>query len=304
MNPGIGVALRDVALVARFELLRAVRTWQALAVIVLYVVASAGATYLFIQGLGQFENVTADALHVPRTEYPGALLTQLMKGDAFRGMIGAMVGDPNLVDRVLELPILAIFHQWTGLILLPYLATLVSAEAISTDIASRALRFELLRTGRLELVLGRFAGQALLCGIAAMMSAVATAVVGFLFMVGLDPLALAWGLVISTSRTWMYGLPFIGIGLMCSQLTSSPAWGRVLATIATSFTWIGFGLLRWGTHKGYGMFTEPLLPLLPESWVRQMWEGGTSVAIAGTYFVALSIALVALGNAWLSRRDA
>lgn len=304
MTPRIATALRDVALVARFELLRAVRTWQALAVIVLYVVASAGATYLFVQVIAEFESAAADLMHVPHTEVPGAMIGQLVQGKEFRRMIAAMVGDPRLVDGVLALPILAIFHQWIGMILVPYLAAFVSAEAISTDLSTRALRFELLRTGRLELVLGRFTGQAVLCAVAATLSAFATAAVGGLTMVGIDPGALVWGLAVTTSRAWLYGLPFIGIGLMCSQFTSSPPWGRVMATVVTSATWIAFGLLKWGSHAGYGWVTEPILPLLPESWIRLLWEGGSSVAIAGTYFVALSVALVAVGNAWLSRRDA
>ena len=55
-------SVRDASLVARFELLRALRTWRALALVFLYMVAAAGAAYLFSQLIWLFEEQLADTL--------------------------------------------------------------------------------------------------------------------------------------------------------------------------------------------------------------------------------------------------
>lgn len=66
--------MRDIWLVARFEVLRAIRTWRAVALLVLYAVASGGAAWLFTKFVGLMENTLADQLHVARTTTPGAML--------------------------------------------------------------------------------------------------------------------------------------------------------------------------------------------------------------------------------------
>lgn len=297
-------SLRDAVLVARFELLRAIRTWQALAVIVLYLVATAGSTRIFVAILSEFENMIAEQLMVPKTDYPGAMLDHLVKNDEFRSMLGAMIGDDALVAHVLGWPVLAVFHLWLGLVMMPFLATFASAECISVDMRSRALRFELLRTGRLELVTGRFLGQALLVLVASLLSACATLTVGLLFMVNVHPGELFSALVVLGLRSWAYSLPFIGIGVGCSQLTASPAWARVLAIVTTSSTWVLYALSGWLSDE----WEVPLVgdvvgQLLPQGWVRLLWEPGLSWLAATLVFTAMGLAALSAGYARFSRRD-
>ncbi len=215
----------DVFLVARFEVLRAVRTWRALALVVLYGVATAGAAWLFIRMVGFMETTVAQQLGVAATETPGAMLDQLVASDTYRKLLAAMVPE-HLIDFVISVPPIAMFHLWLGLLMVPFFASSSAAECISIDLRSRALRFEAQRTSRLALVVGRFAGQLVLAGVA---SLVATAVLwgmAVALMAGQEPVTLAGWLLWFTPRTWAFAIPFAGIGVAASQLTASPAWAR------------------------------------------------------------------------------
>ena len=302
-GPSFLTSVRDAALVARFELLRAVRTWQALAVVVLYLVATAGSMRIFVAMIGAFETALAEQLGVPATDYPGAMLDRLIESAEFREVLAAMVGADRLVEHVLQYPILAVFHLWLGILLVPFLATFNSAESVSVDLRTRAVRFEVLRTGRLELVVGRFAGQALLAAVASLAAVGATWVVGMTFMVGNDPVDLAVATTWLSIRAWAFGLPFIGIGVGASQLTASPAWARVIAVCASGATWVGYGIARWGEGGRLAVVADVALQVLPQGWILPLWEPGFGWVGACAVFLALGLACTGLGYLRFARRD-
>jgi hypothetical protein len=302
-DPPFLTSMRDTALVARFELIRAVRTWQALAVVVLYLVATGGAARLFVAILSEIENSAAQQLGVPPTDYPGAMIGEIVKSGELHHMLGAMVGDERLVDALLGWPVLAIFHLWVGIVLMPFLATFSSAESVSADLRSRALRFELLRTGRVELAAGRFVGQALLIGLASVLAAGSTWVVGMAYMVGNDPIDLAFALIWLGLRAWGFSLPFIGIGLGCSQWTSSPAWARVLAVVASAATWVIYGMSFTPVVIQFPIVSGILQQSLPQGWIRLLWQPDASWVLATGIFGAFGLVFVAVGLIGLTWRD-
>lgn len=301
--PSFWASLRDATLVARFELLRAVRTWQALAVVVLYVIATAGSMRIFVAMIGAFESALADQLGVRRTQYPGAMLDRLTESAEFREVLAAMIGGERLVDHVMQYPLLAVFHLWLGILLVPFLATFNSAETVSADLRTRAVRFEVVRTGRLELVVGRFAGQALLAAVASLAAVSATWIVGMAFMVGNDPVALAVATTWLSVRAWAFGLPFIGIGIGASQLTASPAWARVLAVCASGGTWVAYGIARWGEGGRLAIVADIALQVLPQGWILPLWEPGLGWVGACVVLLALGLATTGLGYLRFARRD-
>ena len=65
-------------------------------------------------------------------------------------------------------------------------------------------------------------------------------------MVGNDPIMLAMGLGVLGLRAWLFGLPFIGLGVAWSQWTASPNWARVLAVgrLATLGQVVGEGVVH------------------------------------------------------------
>lgn len=299
----LGASLRDTWLVARFEVLRAVRTWRALALVVLYVVATAGGAWIFVHVLHTLESALADTLHVPPTAKPGALIDQLLKGKELPRMIGDMIGDQALVAQVLRYPVLAIFHLWESLVLIPFFAASAAAESIAIDLGSRTLRYEAVRTGRLELAMGRFAGQAGLTALASAVGVLGTFTVGMLAMVGNDPVVLLGALLWLTVRGWAFALPFVGLGIAMSQWTASPNWARVLAIGGTAGSWIAWGLCRWLERHHAGVVADVLRQVLPQGWMLGLWHATPGWLLSAGVCAGLGVVLVALGYLRFSRRD-
>jgi hypothetical protein len=296
--------VRDVWLVGRFEVLRAIRTWRAVALLVLYGVASGGAAWLFTKFVGLLENTVAEQLGVAKTTTPGAMLGELVASDTWREVLEAMTGSPQLVETLVQIPPLAAFNLWFGFLVVPFFAASASAECIAIDVQSRAIRYEVQRTGRLELVLGRFFGQLALTAAATAMSVAVVWTVGMTFMVGNPPLALAGWLALFAPRTWLFGVPFVAMGVAASQLTSSPAWARVLAIGGTAGSWVLFGIARWiEAETSWAILSDIALQLLPQGWLRGLWEPGFAWLGSAIACVALGGAVITAGYLRFSRRD-
>jgi hypothetical protein len=296
--------LVDTLLVARFEVLRALRTWRALALALVYLLASTGGAWIFTRVLLGFEQQAAMALGVPTTDVPGLMIDRVVKTDEFRMMVAGMVGDEQLVDQVLALPMLAMCHLWLGILLVPFLATSTAAECIAIDMGNRALRFELVRTGRLELVLGRLLGQSALTLVATLFSATGVFVVGMVGMLGNDPIELTLALGVVSSRAWLFGLPFLGIGVAASQITTSSAWARVLALGATAASWVVLGLLDFFRKKEFiPVVWDAVSPLLPQEWLRGLWVGGAELGASALVLTALGVGFSLVGYARMATRD-
>lgn len=296
-------SIRDIYLVARFEVLRAIRTWRALALLLLYGIGYGGASYIFVAILHGLENQVARQLGVATTDKPGALLNKLVESDMFHELILGMTGNENLVAELTRIPPLAIFAMWFGLLLIPFFAASASAECVSIDMGSRALRYEALRTGRLELVLGRFGGQLLLTVAASVVAAGVTWCVGMFSMVGNDPVLLALGVAGMTARAWFFSVPFAGIGVAASTLTTSPAWARVMAISATGGSWVLYGVASWFDDSDWAILSDIAYQLLPQGWMHILWEPWLGWMPAALVLVSMGFAAVGVGYARFSGRD-
>lgn len=296
-------SLRDAWLIGRFEVLRAIRSWQALAIGALYLLVSAGFARGFVRGLQLMEGRLADSLGVPRTQYPGSMLADLAAEQDLRDLLSELLHDATLVDTVLAWPVMAVFHLWIGFALVPYLAATIAAESLSMDLRSRALRFELMRTGRLELVLGRFGGQAAITAGALVLACLGTWSVTMAYMVEQPPIALLAALLWLSIRAWAFSLPFVGLGVAASQWTASPAWARVLAMVGVTGTWAAWGVVGWAEDGDWGPVFDVLATALPQGWLRALWQGGADWIAPCVFLAALGIATTGLGYVRFSRTD-
>jgi ABC-type transport system involved in multi-copper enzyme maturation permease subunit len=233
------------------------------------------------------------------------MLEELKKSEPFQRGMSRMVGGESTLEALLAWPLLAIFHLWFSFLIVPFFAASAAAESIAIDVRSRALRFEVLRTGRLEVVFGRFLGQLLLTGLAAALSLVGVWTVGMLFMVGHTPAGLALGLLWLGLRAWFFSVPFVGLGIACSQLTASPAWARVLAVSATAASWVCVGLARWLVREGgtSAIVADMARQVLPQTWLKGLWAPGMGWAESALICFALGLTALLLGFARFSRRD-
>lgn len=296
-------SLKDIALVARFELLRNLKTLRALALIMIYLLATGGSAFIFTRVLLSMENNLAAMLKVPKTEVPGAMIQEVVKDGAFKDVLSRMVGGEAYIDYVLNWPVLVIFHVWIGTLFIPFLAASTSAESIVLDTSSRAARFECLRTGRVEFVSGRLLGQLFLMMIATVFSVLATFTVGMVYMVGNDPVGLMTGLLGVTPRIWAVALPFLGIGIFASQVAPGVNMARVIALGTVAFTWFLTGLATLSLENGGSAAWDVLLQVMPQSYMDGLWAPFPAWAGTSGWLAVLGIAAMGLGLPYFLRRD-
>lgn len=299
----VGRSLRDVGLVAGFEVLRALRTWRAQALVLVYVVANLGGAYLFVEILGEIERNLATQMGVATTRWPGVLSEELRSSEELSEMVGFLVGDPETAAAVLSYPLLAIWQLWVGLLLVPFLSSTAASEALCLDVGNRAIRYEALRTGRIELVAGRFLGQLALSLLATAISLALVWCLGMALVHQQDPVELAIGLAWLGLRAVAFAFPFAGLGLAVSQITTSAGWARVLAIAGTAASWVLYGVTNWVQDDPWVYATDALAPLLPQSWLDALWIPGPAwLGSAGVCF-ALGVAAVGAGFLVFDRRD-
>ena len=297
-------SLRDTLLVARYELLRNLRTWRAVALCALYLTASAGGAYIFTRGLLAMETAAAGVLMVPATEKPGAMTDKLIERGDIEKLVGEMVSDDSdVIERLMRWPLLTWFHVWLAMLLIPFVAVTSAAECIAVDMQSRAVRYECVRTGRLEFVFGRFLGQVLLMGAASLLSVAGTWFVGMTAMVGNHPLELLSSLLYVTPLVVALTLPFIGVGVAFSQITASPNVARVLGLITVVGSWMVWGLAHELEGGWAWWFWGPLQYAMPQEWMWKSWQPFPEWCIAAAIMALLGMTFTAFGFPLFHRRD-
>lgn len=297
-------SLRDALAVASFHVRRARRTRTLLALCVVYVIAAGGVAWIFRTVVHHMEKAAADVLRVPQTDTPGAMIDTLRTQDEFRRMMEGLIPDPQLLDWAMGLPVLTVSHFWMALGLLPFLAAAAGSEVLAPSVHDRSLRFELVRTGRLELVYGRWLGQAALVALATTLSVVGPLFIGEVFMVeqpfgqtlqvlvGMTPPLVAWT------------LPFLGLGVATSQLTANTNFARILALLGVTTTWVFYGLTFSERIKEKAPWAIDLIsPLLPQSYMADLWGPGAGWLTSGGILLGLGLAFALLGYPRFARRN-
>jgi hypothetical protein len=122
-------------------------------------------------------------------------------------------------------------------------------------------------------------------------------------MVGHTPWGLAQWLVLLTSRAWWFSIPFAGLGVAASALTTSSAWARVMAIGATGGSWVLYGVARYFEGGDYAIVADLTLQLLPQGWMRMLWEPGLGWLPAALVLTALGLAAAGIGHARFATRD-
>ncbi len=297
-------SIRDTWLVARFELLRALRTWRAASLGVLYLVVTAGSAYIFTRILAAIERGVARTLGVATTDIPGTMMAEVAKSEEYRDLLAGLVGEGR-VDMVADLPPLAIFHLAVAIVVVPMLAGTAAAECVAIDVGTRAIRYEALRTGRLEIAYGRYFGQLLLCGVASAVGIAGTWVVGMGWMVGNSPVGLLVALATLTLRAWFFSMPAVGVGVAISQLGTSAAWARMISLVVVAGSWVVYGMLAADEDRSFWPWwlADPVAQILPQSWIGGLWAPGLGWWPSAAVCAVLGLAIVALGSLRFAGRD-
>jgi len=214
-------------------------------------------------------------------------------------------GPALLLDRWLGLDLLSrwaarqLAAWWAiALYVLPFVAVFAAADQIASDRARGTLRFLVLRVSRIEILLGRFLGQALL--MAGVVMATALGVLVLLAIDRPDALGDAWpSLPVSMLALWLTLLPWIALMALVSALASTPGQATRYALILWILLSLGAGWLsrRFEEH-------DWVQSLMPGSGAQAMLGRSAQAALAPAA-IGLVQAAVFLGVAAviMTRRD-
>lgn len=298
--------LRDAALVAGFDLFESLRSRKVIVLLALYVAGAMAAAGGFVTMLHELESTLAETLQVSATEKPGALTDALMASDELRRVLSDLVGDPDLVDALIQVPILALFYGWMAFTFVPALVTFTSCDAVASEVATGSSRFSLFRTERISWAVGKLGGQAALMLVGVLGGALGTWIIGSLFLSGFAVADSAAWLVRLSLRAWWNGLPYLGLALGVSLATRTPNGARALALFGLIALGVGDSLLAAGRVLKYAPVAAPTLRLLfPGGYTLEHWRPDLlERAPALLMQLALMVVFFAVGFARFDRRDA
>jgi ABC-type transport system involved in multi-copper enzyme maturation permease subunit len=301
------VGLRDIAVVAGYELGEALRSRRVLILTLLFVGGAVAGTLVFVELLESLEATLAEALAVAEPGKPGAVTAALMQSPEFLRMLGRLVRDDALASELAGLPPLALFYGWLGLTFLPVLIMLSSAETISSELASGSVRFSLLRTDRLSFSLGKLAGQTLLLAVGIACGALAVWVTGYLSLGSFEAGRSALWLGFLSIRIGFYAFAHVGLAVGLSHLTRSVPLSRALALGSLFVLGALWGVGRYSdvVREHAPGLADALLTLVPRSHMLELWQPALSDRLpALLMLVALGVVYFALGYGYRARRDA
>jgi len=298
--------LRAALLVAWFDLRESLRSWKALALLVIYLMGAMAAAGIFVQILAEIEQTMADTLQVAQTSRPGAMTASLMESEQVLDMLSGLIGDRGLAEQLVSTPPVALFYGWLSMAFVPILVTFTSAESISSELSSGACRYSLFRSDRLSWAAGKLAGQSLLMAVGILAGAAGVWLVGWYGMNSFEGALTAGWLLRFSARAWVYGFAFLGMTLGISQLTRSINGARAMALIALIVAAAGGGLLTVPEITEHApLLADTVRQLFPNAHKLDLWRPEANIRMgAMVMLMALGTIAFAAGHQWMSRRDA
>ncbi len=220
---------RDIAIVARFELAESVRSKLIVVMVLLFVGAGSVGAWGYTEALRKIEENAARALGAPSSGRPGATVRRLRDTTSYRNMLRIMIRDDRKADYFARMPPMVVFFGWAAMTFLPWLVLFTSSESIAGDVSSRAIRYSVLRTGRLSFAVGKALGQLVLVAGVTVLAALSFYLVGWTSIAGFEATDTAAGLLSYLPRILLYLLPFLAWAMCASMLTASANLARIVA---------------------------------------------------------------------------
>jgi ABC-type transport system involved in multi-copper enzyme maturation permease subunit len=227
---------KKLGVVARFELLEAVRSRLFIIVLTMYGAGAAIGSYAFLKVVEATEDAArhqlAASMHVDESQLPKDLLQEKALP-----MFANLIQDEELRAELLSMPPLSIFYGFMALNLVALLVLAISTGTMAADISSGAARFALFRCDRITWSTGKLLGQEALLAAGLSVGALVAGLVGMLL--DSDFSAETWLWLLRTSfRAWLYGSAYLGLFVGVSLVARSALKARAFAL----FLWMGLGI--------------------------------------------------------------
>jgi hypothetical protein len=283
----LGVDVRKVRIVARFELAEALRSRLITIVLGLYGAGAALGAYIFSRALEAAEAAVRESMFGELSAH--VIPDDLVRRQALPRVIAFLVKDEALQRELAAVEPLAIFYGFMALTCVAPLLLMTSGGLHSGDLASGAARFVLTRCDRLAWSLGKLLGHATLLAVGLLVGVLATALVAVL-RAGIDPGSVFW-LLRAAFRAWVYGLAYLGIFSAISLSVRIPSRARALSLAALFALGVGHSICdsRYWTSRvpalAFGVWLFPAryeLALWSPSWLSSLpaMLALTSIAVA------------------------
>jgi len=296
--------LRQIWIVARYELSDAIRSRRAAVTMILYVAGAVASINGFINILQRLENQIAETLGIKAMASAGAVTDALWKSHRFRHMMMELVGDKDIALDLLNVPPVALMYGWLAFMFIPMLVMLTSTGRVAEEIGTGSVRYVAQRCTRLAWCLGKFVGQAGLVVLALVVSVVGAWSVARFRLSGMDGLAVAGAMTVFAGKAWIYSLAFIGLAIGISQFNRSANQATAIGFVA----WILMGILelasRFNAGPGIRSIWYGVEMLVPGGHRMDLWRlDPGSLLTASTFLLALGLCYMAVGHMYLARRD-
>ncbi|MBK7585917.1 MAG: ABC transporter permease subunit [Myxococcales bacterium] len=290
----------SIRLVASFDLLESLKSRKAVVLLSLYMVGALGASGIFIRLLGIVRERLAE-------EVGQAIDTKmLMENPGMARLLGSLTGDAEVGRAVASIPPIAIFYGWLAMNFVPLLVLFTSADAISGDVASGAVRYSLFRTDRLSWAIGKLIGQTCLMALGVLVGALACWATGMIWLDGMPPVDSAVWLLRISGRAIIYSFAYLGMVMCASQLTRTNARAGGLALLLTFVSSLAGSIFQADlvVEQAPGLF-RVLSKLVPAGHHLALWHPGLVQSGSAMFgLISIGLAFFALGFWRFSTRDA
>jgi len=292
---------KKLQIVARFELLEALRSRLFIIVVSMYGAGAAIGSYAFLKAVSAAEGAVRSRLAAQLQIDESKLPQNLVRENLIPLVLGFF--DPKLKDELLSMPLLTIFYGIMALNFVALLVLVVSTGTMAADLSSGAARYALFRCDRLTWALGKLLGQELLLAAGLAVGALTAGLVGVLVDDAFEQQTWLW-LLRTSFRAWLYGSAYLGLFCGLSLVSRSPLRARALAL----FTWIGIGITHGLVTSDAVNARVPLRALgyiFPAAHRESLWspDWNTYLPAAAALLTFGAVCFLA-GHAVFSRRDA
>lgn len=293
---------RRLWIVARFELIEAVRSRLFLVVVGLYGAGAAIGSLVFVKIMAAAEDAARRALaassQIPEAQVPPDLIREHALP-----LAAGLVRDPAIRGELLRMTPLSIFYGYMALSLVPLLVLATSAGSIAADVSSGASRFVLFRCDRLTWTAGKLVGQELLLGAGLLIGATLAGLVGLQQDPGFAAESWLW-LLRASFRAWLYGSAYLGIFLGLSIVTRSALGARALALFALIASGIAHTVLASDFANAKLPGLRYLALVFPGDHQRALWSPEwASYLPAAVALLLIGTAGFGVGHYLFLRRD-
>jgi ABC-type transport system involved in multi-copper enzyme maturation permease subunit len=295
--------LKKIGIVARFELLEALRSRLALFVVGVYAAGAALGAWAFAGALRAAEltarSALAESMGVPADSLPADLVRQKAIPSIARG-----IEDERIREVLLTMDPLGIFYGFMALNLVAVFVLLMSSAAHAGDLESGAARFALFRVDRASWALGKTLGQAALLAAGLLVGALVSGLVG-LRLDSAFSLSTFLSLHRASLSAWLYGLAYLGLFGGLSMNARTPLRARGLSFVLLVALALGHALVSSEAVQARAPALAHARWLFPAEYKSGLWFtdlGSFAVSVVG--LLGLGALGLWLGIRGFERRDA